>query len=163
MGEIVEIDTIQKSFDFFSEAKRNNDSIQKSQHLTGEIDLNYIESMITSQVIAAIRSPFSPSKIKMWAAKKDGKYVGTIIFQDSSGNNQNQSRMLYETVWIMWGKDTGKLSLKLLKTAERYAKDNSIPFISMSRMTSTESGKRLGKIYERMGYHQDTATHIKKL
>ena len=162
--EIVEIDTLEKASDLFKEAKLHNEEIQKSQHVTGEVDLDYIESNVKAQILHCYRNPSSPNKIKIWAIKKDGKYVGSICFNDYvAGNSQNASRMLYETFWMCWGDNLGYAPIKLLKTAENYAKEHSIKYISMSRMTNTKSGKKLKEIYEKMGYKEDTATHIKKL
>lgn len=79
-------------------------------------------------------------------------------------NIWTQEKQLNETAWFN-EKDSrfGLSSVKLIKQAEKWAKENNYYFITMGRIKGPKSYYKLPSLYKKMGYENLEETFIKKL
>jgi len=98
-----------------------------------------------------------------WGVSDGSKISCGIIFINSL-NIWTQQKQLCEVAWFN-EKDSrfGLSSVKLIKKAEKWAKENNYSFITMGRIKGPLSYDKLPLLYHKMGYQSLEETFIKKI
>jgi hypothetical protein len=94
-----------------------------------------------------------------WASFNDEKADGVIMFLENI-NTVFGEKMFNEFFWIS---RNPRISLQLLRQAEKFAKNKKIRLMSMSCVENYPTSNKLKKVYQKLGYTKDSETYIKKL
>ncbi len=96
-------------------------------------------------------------------AEKEGELVGFVAGVEGKLLANHSVKIGAELAW--WLNPSargGSLGVKMLKAAEKQAKDNGIKYWSMMYMESSMP-EQIRKIYEKMGYQLAETTYVKRL
>jgi len=95
----------------------------------------------------------------VWANLENGEAKGVVMFLEYM-NTTFGEKIFTEYFWIS---NDPKKSFSLLKTALSFAKKKGIKYATVSCVENYPTSERLKKVYQKMGFHKDTETFIKKL
>jgi hypothetical protein len=105
----------------------------------------------------------SSGNIVGWGIEKENQISCGVIFLKGQ-NFWSSAKQLNEIAWFNEKNSRfGLSSVKLIKIAEIWAKENGYTFISMGRIKGPPSYSKLPRLYSRMGYKNLEETFIKKL
>lgn len=97
-----------------------------------------------------------------WGVEKDGEIVSALIFKKDK-NIWNGELQLSELAWFSKKEERKSLSnIKMLKEAEKFAKENDISYIVMGRIKGPESYSKLDSFYKAQGYKELEQIYVKK-
>ena len=98
------------------------------------------------------------------AAKREGKYVGSIVFEIRKGDCHNENLTIaYQVQMLTWGDSPNNTSMRLLKRAESALTNRGIQAIHLSFPEKAENSERFHSLINRMGYEDNTRTYIKEI
>lgn len=105
---------------------------------------------------------FSSQSMVGWCIESECIRQGIIFVK--SANIWSNEKQLNEIAWFS-EKDSrfGLSSVKLIKEAEKWAKNNGFIYMSMGRIKGCQSYNKLPKFYERIGFQTAEEIFIKKL
>jgi hypothetical protein len=95
----------------------------------------------------------------VWADIEEEKARGVIMFLEHMHPTFGK-KIFTEYFWLS---NNPKKSFSLFKIALSFAKKRGIKYAAVSCVENYPTSERLKKIYQKMGFHKDTETFIKKL
>lgn len=97
-----------------------------------------------------------------WVHEKQAKISKALICFISL-NFWNEKKQLSELAWFSAKDSRGSLSsVKLIKTAEKFVRENEIDYFVMGRIKGPESYGKLGLFYQKLGFNELEQTFVKK-
>lgn len=97
-----------------------------------------------------------------WGVEKEGEIVSAIIFKKDK-NIWNDKLQLSELAWFSKKEERKSLlNIKMIKEAEKFAKQNNISYLVMGRIKGPESYDKLDHFYKRQGYMELEQIYVKK-
>jgi hypothetical protein len=94
-----------------------------------------------------------------WASINNGEADGLIMCLESM-NTVLGEKVFNEFFWIS---KNPRISFKLLRQAEKFAKNKKIRLMSVSCVENYPTSSKLKKVYQKLGFVKDSETYIKKL
>jgi len=126
----------------------------KGEQLAGELNLQSISNFLDSC--------FMKDALVGWIYEKDNEIHGGILFVLTPEIFTNKT-ILKELFWFVDpNKRNSWVAYKLIKEAEKFAKENDIHIISMMHM-KYPNPENLKKFYEKIGYNFVQAEYLKKI
>lgn len=126
-----------------------------SMSITGNFPRNVVYRRLYSGILE--------NKIFGWCYEKENKIISAAIFTILE-NFWTQESQMSELAWFCKKNQRGSLSnLKILKTAEKYAKEKKIKLFCMGRISGTNTFDKLHEFYLKNGFFFLESTYLKVL
>lgn len=126
----------------------------KGEELAGELDLNNISNFLDSCFLKDV--------LIGWIYEKDNEIHGGILFILTPELFTNKT-ILKELFWFVAPeKRNSWVAYKLIKEAEKFAKENGVHIVSMNHMRYPNP-ENLKHFYEKIGYNMTQVEYFKKI
>lgn len=98
-----------------------------------------------------------------WVSEKNDVIVSGVVFS-LDRNFWTDKIQMTEIAWFCNKENRGSIeNFRLIKVAEKYAKENNVSYFCMARIKGTESYEKLDSFYIKNGYKEIESTYIKFL
>lgn len=133
------------------------DEANWESYFDGPLELDHLERNIRSGLVE--------KRVVGWASYEDPTKMNAVFIAVKDVLIWKNVTTLKEIAWYAQPTYRGNMaSIKLYKEAEKYACENNISAIIMSRVTGMpEAFDKLGRFYEKQGYSILENQHIKKI
>lgn len=133
------------------------------EHFWRESEMNIWGDYPQSSIYRALYNDLSSGSLVGWLSE-DGSDLKSVILFLISDNYWTKELQMSEIAWFAKKDNRGSIStVKMLKLAEQYAKDNNVKIITMGRIKGVPSYEKLPKLYGKMGFSELEQTFCKRL